>query len=78
MTEFDYVYRHDCPAFGKNAIVPRALVADKNNEYVLFYQHKCPMCSHVAGERELAPGVTENPNGGFTVDTSIAERLRNG
>lgn len=34
--------RHDCPAFGKNAIVPRAYnTAEPEKTYF-----RCPMCSY--------------------------------
>lgn len=68
------VYYHDCPMFGKHARVPRALLADTNGEYILCYQHKC-LCGYMAGEREYAKGVTPTATG-YSVDTSIAERLR--
>lgn len=67
------VYYHDCPMFGPHTRVMRALLADKNGEYVLYYQHKC-LCGYVAGEREYAKGVTNTPDG-YLVDTSIAEKM---
>lgn len=71
------VYFHNCPALGPQTRVPRALLADGNGEYILCYQHKCPMCGYKAGEPELAKGVTLNPNGtGYLVDTTIAEKMR--
>lgn len=71
------VYYHDCRALGKHAIIPRALMADSDGEFILYYHHKCPFCSQTRGEVEYAKGVTPNPNGGYTVDTKIAEKLRN-
>lgn len=70
------VYFHNCPALGPHTKLPRALIADKAGEYVLCYQHKCPFCSQTAGEPELAPGVTRNSDGTWSVDTRIAEKLR--
>lgn len=70
------VYFHDCRALGPHTRLPRALLADRSGEYVLCYYHKCPFCSATAGERELAPGVTLNADGSYSVDTTIAERLR--
>lgn len=70
------VYFHDCRALGPHTRVPRALLADRNGEYILCYQHKCPMCSYTAGEPELAPGVTRNLDGSWSVNTAIAEKLR--
>lgn len=69
------VYYHDCPALGSNTKVPRALVADREGNIILFYQHKCVFCSYVAGDRQYAKGVTPLPDGGYSVDMSIAERL---
>ena len=75
--ETNPVYFHDCRVLGPHTRLPRALLADKAGEYVLCYYHKCPFCSATAGERELAPGVSINPDGsGYLVDTTIAERLR--
>lgn len=71
------VYFHDCRVLGPHTKLPRALLADSSGEFVLCYYHKCPFCSATAGERELALGVTLNPEGtGYLVDTTIAERLR--
>lgn len=70
-----YAYFHDCPALGPHVKLPRALVADASGEYVLYFQHKCPFCSQVSGDREYAKGVTVNPIGGYDIDTSIAEKL---
>lgn len=69
------VYFHTCPMLGPHTRVPRALLADQNGEYVLGYQHKCPMCRYTAGEFEPASGVTVNDNGSYTVDTSKAEKM---
>lgn len=69
------VYYHDCPALGPDTKLPRALKADTEAEYVLGYLHKCPFCGRMAGEYELAPGVTRLPDGSFQVDTTKAERL---
>lgn len=69
------IYLHDCPALGKDAYTPKALMADSNSEYVLYYHHKCPFCGYSAGEKEFATGVTETANG-YAVDISIAEKLR--
>jgi len=70
------VYYHNCRVLGPETRLPRALMADGNNEYVLYYQHKCPFCSMTGGEREYARGVTPDPKGGYFVDTKIAEKLR--
>lgn len=70
------VYFHDCPALGPHTRLPRALLADKAGEYVLCYYHKCPFCSATAGEPELAPGVTRNADGTWSVNTAIAEKMR--
>lgn len=70
------VYFHNCPALGPQTRVPRALLADRNGEYVLCYQHKCPMCGYTAGNAELAPGVKQNPDGSWSVNTAIAEKMR--
>lgn len=74
-TETKYVYYHDCRVLGDNTKLPRALMADSNSEFILYYQHKCPFCSQTAGEIEYAPGVMPDPNGGWFVNTNIAERL---
>ena len=68
------VYYHECQALGKNAIVPRALVA--NNRYIIFYQHKCVFCNHIAGPREYAKGITPDTMGGYYIDEKIAEKLQ--
>lgn len=75
MAEAKYVYYHDCRALGPNTRIPRAMMADRNKEYILYYHHKCPFCSQTAGEKVLGPGVTENEDGSYSVDTAIAERL---
>lgn len=69
------VYFHDCPALGAHTRLPRALLADREGKYILCYHHKCPMCRATAGEPELARGVTLNPDGSYSVDTSIAETM---
>ncbi len=74
-TETKPVYHHNCPMFGPNTKVMRALMADKNGEYVLCYQFKC-LCGHTVGEPEYAKGVTPDPDGGYLVDTNIAEKMR--
>ena len=70
------VYFHDCPALGPHVRVPRALLTDNTNTYVLCYHHKCVFCSYTAGEREMAKGVTETATG-YRIDPSIAEKLHN-
>lgn len=67
-------YRHDCPALGKDAVIPRALVA--NGGYVIYYQHKCVFCSMVAGPKVYAKGVRADTLGGYYIDTSVAEKLQ--
>lgn len=75
--EAETVYRHNCPALGEGAIVPRALMADAAGEIVLYYQNKCPFCSYVVvGTKQYARGVTPDTLGGYTVDMKIAEKLR--
>lgn len=69
------VYYHDCRALGKDTRLPRALMADKDGEYILYYHHKCPFCNATAGEREYAKGVTPSPDGGYLIDTNIVEKL---
>lgn len=75
MNEAEHVYYHDCPALGKNTRVIESTMLDKENTVVLFRQNKCPFCSTTRGDRRLANGVTENTDGSFTVDMSIAERV---
>ena len=74
--ETNPVYFHNCPVLGKDTRVPRALMSDDKHEYILCYYHKCPFCSYTAGEKEMAPGVTETENG-YRIDTTIAEKLHN-
>lgn len=69
------VYYHNCRALGDHTKVPRALMADSSGEFILYYQHKCPFCSYVAGERVYAKGVTPTATG-YDIDVTIAERLR--
>lgn len=71
------VYYHYCKVLGPDTRVPRALLADKDGEYILYYHHKCVFCSYTAGEKELAKGVYEAKDGGYYVDTKIAEKLHN-
>lgn len=71
------VYFHDCPALGSHTRLPRALMADSDGEYIMYYHHKCPFCSATAGEKEYAKGVTPRPDGSYSVDTRIAEKLHN-
>ena len=71
------VYFHDCRVLGPHTRLPRALLADDKGEYVLCYYHKCPFCSATAGEKEYAKGVTPSPEGGYYIDTRIAEKLHN-
>lgn len=70
------VYYHDCRALGPHVRTPRAFIADRDGEYVLGYQHKCPFCSKTAGEFVPASGVTVNSDGSYLVDTRIAEKMR--
>lgn len=70
------VYFHDCPIFGKDTKVTRALVTDDSNNYVLYYQYKC-LCNYKAGEKELAPGITET-NSGYKINLDEAIKLHNG
>lgn len=70
------VHFHDCRVLGNNVKLPRAFMADGTSTYVLYYQFKCPFCSTTAGERVLARGVTQNPDGSFSVDVTKAELLR--
>ena len=51
------------------------MMADTNKEYILYYQHKCPFCSYVAGEKVLGKGVTEHEDGSYSVNINEAERL---
>jgi len=79
MSEFletNPVYFHNCPMFGPNTRVPRALLADKTGNYILYYQHKC-LCGYIAGEKEMAPGVTETADG-YRIDPDKVEKLYNG
>lgn len=76
MAEVTPVYYHYCPVLGPDTKIPRALLADKDGEYILCYHHKCVFCNVTAGERELAKGVTLNDDGTYSVDTKIAEKLR--
>lgn len=76
MTDFEYVEYHDCRMLGPNTRLIKAHMADANGEYLLYSQYKCPFCSTVRGEREYAKGVTPNSNGGYSVDTRIAEKLQ--
>lgn len=69
------VYFHDCPALGPHTRMPRAFIADRDAEFVLGYQHKCPFCSKTAGKFVPASGVTVNTDGSYSVDTRIAEKL---
>ncbi len=73
-TEATPVYRHNCPALGKDVILPRALVV--NNGYIIFYQHKCPLCNETAGNREYAEGITPDTMGGYYIDEKIAHKLQ--
>lgn len=68
------VYYHNCPALGPNTKLPRALMADKEGKYILYYQHKCPFCSQTAGEKVLANGVTETVDG-YLIDEKKAEKM---
>lgn len=70
------VFYHDCVALGKNTILPRALMADSEGEVILYWQHKCPFCGQTGGQRVLAPGVSENSDGTWSVDMTKVERLR--
>lgn len=70
------VYYHDCPALGPQTKIVRSMRADSKGEVVLYYHRKCPFCSATAGEIELAPGVKYNDNGTFSVDMSVAEKLK--
>lgn len=67
-------YFHDCPALGKNTKTIRAMKMDGNNEYVLYFSHKCPFCSAESGEREYSDGVTENEDGSFSYKFQIFHR----
>lgn len=69
------VYYHNCRVLGPNTKIIKALLADKDGEYVLCYYHKCPFCSAMAGDREMAKGVTLNADGSYSVNTLIAEKL---
>lgn len=73
-----HVHYHDCPALGPHTKVIRALTLDRAREVVLYFQHKCPFCSYVAGDREYGSGVTPRPDGSFSVDMSKAERVSKG
>lgn len=75
MPEVKPVYFHDCPALGPHTRLPRGLIADKQANYVICYQHKCPFCSATAGEREPAPGITFIDEDTYTVDLTKVERL---
>lgn len=70
------VYFHTCRVLGLQTRIPRALIASRGGEYVLLYQHKCPFCNQTAGEPELAPGVTMNTDGSFSVNTAIATKMQ--
>lgn len=78
MTDYKHVYYHDCPALGKNTKVIESTMLSSDNKVVLFRQNKCPFCSITKGERRYANGVTPDPNGGYLVDMSIAERMTDG
>lgn len=71
------VYFHNCPALGPGTRVPRALLTDKTNNYILYYHHKCVFCNYVAGEKEMAPGVIETATG-YSIDPDKVEKLYNG
>lgn len=70
------VYYHTCPALGANTKIPRAMRADRDSEYILGYQHKCPFCSATGGEFIPGVGVTVNDDDTYSVDTTKAEKLR--
>lgn len=74
MSDVQPVYFHDCRALGPHTRIPRALMADSNNEFILYYQNKCPFCSATGGEREYASGVTPTADG-YDIDITKAERL---
>jgi hypothetical protein len=75
--ETNPVYFHDCVALGAHTKLPKALMADRTGNYILYYHHKCPFCNTTAGEKEMAPGVTETPTG-YSVDITKVEKLYNG
>ena len=76
MAKVTPVYYHHCRVLGPDTRVPQAMMADTNKEYILYYQHKCPFCSYVAGEKVLGKGVRENEDGSYSVNINEAERLR--
>jgi hypothetical protein len=69
------VYYHDCPALGPHTRTPRALIADKETNYVIGYRHKCPFCGATPTDLEPASGITLNNDGTYTVDLSKVEKL---
>lgn len=70
------VYFHDCPALGKNTKIIEATMLSSDNTIVLKRQNKCPFCSATAGEIRYASGVTPNPDGSYTVNMALAERVQ--
>lgn len=76
-SEASPTYRHYCKVLGPETVLPRALVADATNTYVLYYQNKCPFCGTVAvGTKKYAKGVTPDTLGGYYLDEKIAEKLQ--
>ena len=71
----EIVYHHNCKVLGPDTRVPRSLLSDPKNKYILCHQHKCPFCNETAGEKELGIGVKIASDGGYIVDTTIAEKL---
>lgn len=76
-SETNPVYFHDCRVLGPHTRLPRALMADKMGNYILYYHHKCPFCNATSGEKEMAPGVTETQDG-YRIDATKVEKLYNG
>ena len=74
--ETNPVYFHNCKVLGPETRLPRALMSDSSNTYILYYQHKCPFCNQTGGEKVLADGVTETATG-YSIDTTKAEKLHN-
>lgn len=58
------VHYHNCPALGPQTKIIRATMLSKDGSVVLG-------CT-TAGDFECAPGVTQLPDGTYTVDMSVA------
>lgn len=75
VTGQEEAHRHNCPVFGPNTYTPRALLADKNEHYVIYWHRKCVMCNFTSGQKEPGKGITLNNDGTYTVDKTKVEYL---